>query len=171
MSTSGIITVGLLTGKFIDAGDIAWLWMHMTQAYGYKFIKHYGKKDHGVWLEALSDLAFEDVVFGFKKLMKTLSAQEREHRESWPPNVKEFRLYCERNLSDYGLPTANRAFSEYEKNEWRAHAEWSHAIVAETARRFKPDPDAHGGIWFSEFSKIYEALVKEYLFEVEKIDE
>ncbi len=156
-------TVGLLTGKRISENDMAWLWTHMTSAYGFKFMKLYGTKDNGVWLEALSDLAPEDLSYGFKKLLKTITQNECESKEAWPPNVKEFRMYCDRNLSDYGLPDVNRAFIELERNEWRAQPVWSHVLVREAASKLKPDPLAHRGILFEQFAGIYEALVQDYL--------
>lgn len=128
-------------------------------------MKLFGVKDNGVWLEALSDLAPEDLSYGFKKLLKSISEKERESAESWPPNVKEFRMLCERQLSDYGLPNVHRAFSEYEKNEWRLQPQWSHPLVAEAVQHFKADPYADRGTLFSGFAVIYEALVRKYLCE------
>ena len=130
-------------------------------------MKLFGVKDSGVWLEALSDFAPEDLSYGFKKVLKSISEKERDNGECWPPNVKEFRMLCERRLSDYGLPDVHRAFNEYEKNEWRPNPQWTHPLVAEAAKHFKPDPENHRGILFSGFSAIYEALVRDFLYRQE----
>jgi hypothetical protein len=156
-----------LTGKKITAEDIAWLWIKMTRAFGHRFVHCYGLKDEGVWLRALRDLAPQDINFGFNRVLESFSDKERETHEVWPPNVKEFKTYCERKLSDYGLPDVNRAFIEYEKNEWRSNHHWSHEVVEEAARRFKPDPLAHRGENCEKFSVIYDGLVKDYLCQQE----
>ena len=56
------------------------------------------------WYEALKDLTSDDLNYGFKKMLVTITDEERKRREAWPPNVKEFRMYCERRLQDFDLP-------------------------------------------------------------------
>lgn len=105
----------------------------MTQAYGHKFVSNFGQKDNGVWFEALRDLTRCDLSYGFFKLMRNMSVLEQTTHEAWPPNLKEFRSYCVRQYSDFGLLKPSQAFREVEDNRYSTCALWSHPLVVHVA--------------------------------------
>ncbi len=148
----------------ITEKDIAWLWMAMTKAYGYKFVRNYGEKDNGIWFDGLKNLTAEDLVYGFRKALSTTNEEERSKGEAWPPNLKELRMFCERRLKDFGLPTAGKAFDEIEVSRHLSNPHWSHPIVRRAmqfidANRF----DGNRYYLFREFKEVYEEFCQHYM--------
>ncbi len=144
--------------------DIAWLWLSLTKAFGYKFLKNFGEQDNGVWLEALKDLKREDLEYGFKRVIRLVTQEEREKYEAWPPNVKEFRMYCERRFEDFGLPRAHVAFAEAQNNERITNEFWTHPLVRVAAFQLKKK--TMGSIDdenYPNFKKIYSALCYRFM--------
>lgn len=107
----------------------------MTRAYGHKFVSHFGNQDNGIWFEVLADLTKDDLTYGFFKSMRSLNCTELTNHESWPPNVKEFRSFCIRQLSDFGLVKPSLAFKEVENNRYITWVEWSHPIAYHAAEQ------------------------------------
>ena len=83
----------------------------MTMAFGNKFTSVYGRADNGVWLDALADLTQRDIQEGFMKMLRDTESVKAGD-SVWPPNAKEFRVYCFRRLEDFGLlyPPKNPIF-------------------------------------------------------------
>lgn len=143
--------------------DIAWLWVSLTKAFGYKFLKNFGEKDNGIWLEALKDLTREDLEYGFKRALKITTVEEREKFEAWPPNVKEFRMYCERRLNDFGLPEVHIAFAEVQNNNYLSNKHWSHPIVKIATRQFNKSNSYVNDTDYPLFKKIYDSLCQRFM--------
>ncbi len=143
--------------------DIAWLWVNLTKAFGYKFLRNFGEKDNGIWLEALKDLSREDLEYGFKRAIKTTTDEEREKYEAWPPNVKEFRLYCERRLKDFGLPEPHAAFEEAQNNNYMGNPFWSHPLVKMAAKQLNKSDHYVVSTDYPVFRKIYDFLCQRFM--------
>jgi hypothetical protein len=144
--------------------DITWLWVNMTEAFGNRFITNFGEKDHGVWLHALSDLTRDDLQYGFNKALKTFTKEEREKGVSWPPNVKEFRMHCERRLKDFGLPEAHAAFEEAKTNSYLSRHVWTHPLVCLTYKKLdRKAEDFIADTDYAAFTKIYAELCQHFM--------
>ena len=150
-------------GVNITPDDIAWLWMVMTKTFGYKFLNCFGDSDEGVWLQGLQDLTRQQLAYGFQKMLRTITDDERKKQASWPPNMKEFRMYCEQQVADLGLPNVHRAFAEMEKNQLLKNPCWSHPLVCLAAEKMEGLYAAHRGILFEYFERIYENLIKQFV--------
>lgn len=144
--------------------DIALLWVKMAKAYGYKFINNFGEKDTGIWFEALKDLTSDDLDYGFKKMLVTITDEERKKHEAWPPNVKEFRMYCERRLKDFDLPEVHEAFSEAQNNNYLSRPYWSHPLVLTAKNRLNKRPNDYVmDEDYRSFSAIYRDLCQKFM--------
>lgn len=144
--------------------DIAWLWVSLTKAFGYKFLRNFGEKDNGIWREALKDLTREDLEYGFKRAIKMTTAEEREKFEAWPPNVKEFRMFCQRRFKDFDLPEVHYAFIEAKNNNYLSKPYWSHPIIFmaknqlnKKCEEYVEDED------YPAFSKVYSSLCQRFM--------
>ncbi len=112
----------------ISEYDIAELWINLTQAFGQRFTSSYGEQDNGVWLEMLRDFTRIELGQGFKIMLSHFKQQERERKEVWPPNVKEFYLYCCDIFKYHGLASPRAAYDEAQYNisgGWH----WSHPTI------------------------------------------
>ncbi|OGO92829.1 MAG: hypothetical protein A3F10_04870 [Coxiella sp. RIFCSPHIGHO2_12_FULL_42_15] len=136
----------------------------MTRAYGYKFINNFGEKDNGIWYEALKDLTSDDLNYGFKKMLVTITDEERKRREAWPPNVKEFRMYCERRLQDFDLPEVHEAFREAQNNNYLSRPYWSHPLVLVAKKRLNKKPNDYVmDEDYRSFAVIYRDLCQRFM--------
>ena len=149
--------------QFITQQDIAWLWVNMTKAFGYKFINNYGDRDNGIWYTVLRDLTRADLAYGFWKVLFTVSEDELLKKKVWPPNVKEFRMFCERQFEDYGLVAVQKAFREMENSRWTVMPMWSHPLVCLASSLVKDDEDVSRGIIYERFKKIYSELADKFM--------
>ncbi len=151
---------------------VGWLWIQLAQAFGHRFVSQFGEKDDGTWYEGLKDLSAETVRRGFYHLLKSFSAEEKRSGQIWPPNLKEFRWWCEdqenQNSTEQQrkramLPNVHQAFLEMEKNQYRITPLWSHPLVCLAASRV-PNPDeSYRDRAFNAFQPIYEDLVHRFL--------
>lgn len=89
------------------------------------------------------------------------SEQERQSKEAWPPNAKEFRLYCERRFEDYGLPPAHKAYYEIENNRWLSYPLWSHPLVCLAASLIEGEEE--GSDCYQTFCDLYASLTERYM--------
>lgn len=144
----------------ITSKNIAWLWMTLTRIYGHRFITHFGEKDDGIWLYALSDLTCDDLAYGIQKLLLEVETQQGE---AWPPNLIEFRKLCEKSLSDFGLPTVHKAFAEMEKNQYLSTPFWSHPIICITVELLENSDDGRRDLLFRNFASVYDEVTKRYM--------
>lgn len=136
----------------------------MTKAYGFKFISNYGDKDDDVWFEGLKDLTRADLDYGFKKMLCTVTAEERQKREAWPPNVKEFRVYCEERFKQFGLLIIEEAFAEVKNNNDFVNPYWSHPLILEAKNRLNKKPDDKvTSKDFQLFAIIYRELCQRFM--------
>ncbi len=143
--------------------DIAWLWVNLTKAFGYKFLRNFGEKDNGIWFEVLKDLTREDLEYGFKRAIRITTEEEREKFEAWPPNVKEFRMYCERRLKDFGLPQPHAAFAEAQNNNYTRSKYWSHPLVKQATKQLNKPDGCVDSVDYPIFKKIYNFLCQRFM--------
>jgi hypothetical protein len=101
-----------------NRGRINYLWLTMQSAFGNNWSNQFGQKDNGTWEKALE--AVPDDVFTKATQLVIRS------RNPFPPNLSQFQTYC---ASAIGLPTQRMAFDN------ACHANWSHPVVYETAKR------------------------------------
>ena len=113
----------------ITRGDISQLWEDLTQAFGHKFLSNFGDRDNGVWFEALKNLTKVEVSQGFDNLLKTITPEEREKKQAWPPNVKEFYLYCLDAFKDQGVPSIQEAYHQCQQNLSLKMHNWHHPAI------------------------------------------
>ncbi|MDF1761025.1 MAG: hypothetical protein P1U40_10850 [Coxiellaceae bacterium] len=159
-------TSALSNRQLISRKDIAWLWVCFAGAYGRKFISSYGEKDCGVWYEALSDLTLDDLVYGLKRVLTQVTEHERKSGEAWPPNVKEFRLLCERTLEKFGLPSVGKAFDEYESGQYVQSGYWLHPVIRRAGQLTLKAIDSEERCErYSVFKNIYKKLANEYMMQ------
>ncbi len=111
----------------------------------------------------MKDLSREDLEYGFKRAIRTTTAEEREKYESWPPNVKEFRMYCERRLKDFGLPETHAAFSEAKNNNYTSSQYWSHPLVKMATQQLKKSDNYVDNADYPVFKKIYDFLCQRFM--------
>ena len=138
--------------------------MNLTKAFGYKFIQNFGEKDNGIWLDVLKDLTPDDLAYGFERMLKTTTKDEREKREAWPPNVKEFRMHCERRLEDFNLPAPHTAFAEAKSNSYLSTPNWTHPLIQLANQQLKKKPDHFiRNDDYGVFSKIYGSLCQRFM--------
>lgn len=147
----------------ITIKDIAWLWVNLTTAFGYKFLKNFGEKDNGVWFEALKDLTREDLEYGFKRAIRLTTTEEREKFESWPPNVKEFRMYCERRLQDFNLPEPHIAFAQAKNNNYTKNQYWSHPLIKLATHQLRKKDSYIHDEDYDLFKKAYNSLCQQFM--------
>ena len=115
--------------KPIDEEDISILWENLAQTFGNKFINGFGCSDNGVWFEVLKNLTKLELHQGFKAMLNTYTQHEREKKEVWPPNAKEFNLYCEEPYKPYNIPSLLEAYNEAQRHLNNRTFSWSHPVV------------------------------------------
>lgn len=113
----------------ITKGDVARLWIELTQIFGYQFTKVYGTKDGGAWFAALKNLTVDDLDYGFRYMLRKHHWQKKSAETIWPPNAMEFCQYCERRLADFGLPVVSKAFEEASRNSYLKSTYWTHPLI------------------------------------------
>lgn len=146
----------------ITSRDIALLWMRMTNLFGNKFVANYGVKDNGAWLMALEDLTPNDLRYGFERMIRQLSAEERKIFEVWPPNGKVFRLLCEKRFEDFGLPHVNKAVNEI-RLQWRDGKNFSHPLIGIALDMTGENEQVESYEFFVRFRTVYNELCESYM--------
>jgi len=144
--------------------DIAWLWVAMGNAFGHKFMSTYGERDSGVWQAVLSDLTSHDIRYGFIRMMRDISEGERKSYQAWPPNLKEFRVYCEWRKEDFGFPGASKAFDELENHFNIGVSNWSHNALSLLAKDMDPTLfHLPTPLAYKRFRELYDDFCRDYM--------
>lgn len=115
--------------SLITKRDVSELWVNMAQAFGLRFTSSFGEQDNGVWYEILRSLTRLELAQGFKSMLKSYKPNERERKEVWPPNAKEFYLFCIDAFKPYSIPSLQKAYSECQDNLSFNWQHWSHPVV------------------------------------------
>jgi hypothetical protein len=145
--------------------DLGWLWMALSDAFGNKFTNTYGSKVNNIWFHGLKHLTVADLRFGFRRMLDHISDHERESGEAWPPNLKEFRMFCEKRPEDFQLPSAGKAFREVENNYYLKNKVWSHPIVAQSAVSISERAENRAQA-YQQFKLKYDALCEAHMHDV-----
>ena len=117
------------TLRLIDKEDISILWENLAQTFGNKFINSFGCNDNGIWFEVLKNLTKLELEQGFKTMLNSYTQQERDKKEVWPPNAKEFNLYCQEPYKHYNMPNLLEAYHEAQCHLNNLTDAWSHPVV------------------------------------------
>lgn len=93
------------------------LWIVMSEAYGYKWVKPMGEEPNQTWIEGLRDLT----LYQWRTGLITLN----QSTDEWPPSLPEFRRWC------IGAKT---------KEQLKAHSEsQASAIMGECLAKYNPN--------------------------------
>lgn len=62
------------------------LWERMSETFGHSWVSSFGTEPNAAWIDGLSDLNEEDIVFGLGAL--------KGWKSDFPPNLLQFRALC-----------------------------------------------------------------------------
>lgn len=62
------------------------LWERMSETFGHTWVSSFGTEPNAAWIDGLSDMNEEDIVFGLGAL--------KSWKSDFPPNLLQFRALC-----------------------------------------------------------------------------